>query len=362
MAWAMNALPQLQGIEAASLDAATREDYRDHMVKIIAAEYVAPWFASISSFFFGFLLLSAANTAIGDMVSIQYLMSRDRELPPAFTALNRYGMPWLGLATAAGVSSIVLFLVGNDTEMLAGLYAIGVVGAIAINLLTCGSNFKLDLKKWERAVLVGVGALTFFIELTIAVEKPSALLFAGIVLGVGLTARYVGRRVAVPAAVPVELKPAVTLAQAHAIVPATAARILVPTRGHPKLLDFAIDYAKGKKAVIFLVFVREVSLAFRERGATVGTEAMTLAADREAQRIFAEAKKLCDASAVTMVPLYAVHDSPAEIILDHAATLGVDAVLMGVSQRGALWKTLKGDVLQEVINYLPPSIPLLIHA
>jgi hypothetical protein len=35
---------------------------------------------------------------------------------------------------------------------------------------------------------------------------------------------------------------------------------------------------------------------------------------------------------------------------------------MGVSKRGALWKTLRGDILQEVINYLPQSIPLLIHA
>jgi amino acid transporter/nucleotide-binding universal stress UspA family protein len=363
MGWAMNALPALQGIEAGSLDAAAREDYRDHMVKILAAEYVGPWFASISSVFFGFLLLSAANTAIGDMVSIQYLMSRDKELPPVFTSLNRFGMPWVGLASAVVVSSVVLFLVGNDTEMLAGLYAIGVVGAITINLLTCGSNFSLDLKKWERVVLLSVGVLVLLIEVTIAIEKPSALLFAVIVLSTGLLGRYIAqRRIAVPAIEPAILKPEVSPTQARALVPAGAARILVPSRGHPKLLNFAITYAKDKKAVMFLLFVREVSLAFKERGASVGTEAMTLESDSDAQKLFAEAKKMCGENGVIMVPLYAVHDSPAEIILDHAATLGVDAVLMGVSQRGALWKTLKGDVLQEVISYLPPSIPLLIHA
>ena len=79
-------------------------------------------------------------------------------------------------------------------------------------------------------------------------------------------------------------------------------------------------------------------------------------------KIFAEARKVCDDLGVAMQPLYAVYDSAAELILDHAATLGVDAVLMGVSKRGALWKTLRGDVLQEVIEYLPESIPLLIHA
>jgi nucleotide-binding universal stress UspA family protein len=103
-------------------------------------------------------------------------------------------------------------------------------------------------------------------------------------------------------------------------------------------------------------------LAFRERGASVASENMTLNNDKEAQGIFAGAKKVCDEAGVPMIPLYGVYDSPAELILDHAATLGAEAVLMGVSRRGALWKTLKGDVLQEVINFLPKSIPLLIHA
>jgi nucleotide-binding universal stress UspA family protein len=132
-------------------------------------------------------------------------------------------------------------------------------------------------------------------------------------------------------------------------------RYLVPTQGNPKLLKFAVSLAKDKKAALFILFVREVALAFKERGGP-------LANDKEAQRIFAEVKKACDDADVPMVPLYAVHDSPAELILDHAATLGVDALLMGVSKRGALWKTLRGDILQEVINYLPQSIPLLIHA
>jgi len=57
-----------------------------------------------------------------------------------------------------------------------------------------------------------------------------------------------------------------------------------------------------------------------------------------------------------------VHDSTAQMILDYAATLGVDVVLMGVSQRGALWRTLRGDLLQEVTSHLPQSIPLLLHA
>ncbi len=89
---------------------------------------------------------------------------------------------------------------------------------------------------------------------------------------------------------------------------------------------------------------------------------MTLANDEEAKKVFAEARKICDDLHVPMAQLYAVHDSAAEMILDHAALLGVDAVIMGVSKRGSLWKTLRGDVIKDVVEYLPDSIPLLIHA
>jgi nucleotide-binding universal stress UspA family protein len=377
MGYAMNALPQFAGYEAVErgddvvlvrdgveMPEDQRKDIEDHTVKILASHYVAPWFASLSSVFFGLLLLSASNTAIGGMISVLYLLARDKELPSNFTFLNRFGVPWMGLLCATLIPAIVLLIVGPDTQKLAGLYAIGVVGAIAINLMVCGTNMQLELKRWERGTLLVVGVLICAIEATIAIQKPFALLFALAILGGGLALRRIGQRVPPPVeALPVSLpRPVSETAIIRASIPTGAARLLVPSRGNPKLFKFAVTYAKDKKAALFVLFVREVALAFRERGGKVGAESMTLANDKEAQRIFADAKAMCDKAGVPMVPLYVVHDSPAEMILDNAATLGVDAVLMGVSQRGALWKTLRGDVLQEVIEYLPESIPLLIHA
>ena len=55
------------------------------------------------------------------MVSVQYHLSRDRELPRAFTRLNPYGVPWVGLVTATVLPAAVLFAVGPDTEKLADL-------------------------------------------------------------------------------------------------------------------------------------------------------------------------------------------------------------------------------------------------
>jgi len=358
LGYAMNALP------ASFLAGESHDDLQDRMVKLVASYYVGPLFASISSFFFGALLISAANTAISDMVSIQYLMARDKELPDGLTSLNRYGVPWMALAGAVALPVAVLLVVGAHMEILAGMYAIGVVGAISINLLACGSNIKLDLAKWERGTLLAVGIAVLCIAASIAVEKQAALNFACIVLATGLLARYAAQRARarVPALLPAAVAVAPGTAVLRASIPPSMPRLLMPTRGNPKLFKFAVNFARDKKAALYVLFVREVALAFKERGGPVATDKMTLANDKEAQHVFADMRRLCDESGVPMVQLYAVHDSPAEMILDHAATLGVDALLMGISKRGTLWKTLRGDVLQEVISYLPQSIPLLIHA
>ncbi|MCY3021383.1 MAG: amino acid permease [Planctomycetota bacterium] len=360
IAYAMNALPD------SFLAGESFVDKQDHMVKLVATYYVGPRFAAVSAFFFGLLLVSAANTAISDMISIQYLMGRDKELPDALTSLNSFGVPWLALIGATAAPAAVLLVIGAHMEVLAGMYAIGVVGAITINLLACGSNLKLTLAKWERGTLLAVGGVVGCIGVTVAVDKPAARNFALIVLATGLLARYAAQRARMrvpavaPAAAVAELSGAAALM--HERIPPSMPRVLAPLRGNPKLFQFAVGYAKDKKAALFVLFVREVALAFKERGGPLATSRVTLAHDKEAQKVFADVRKLCEEAGVPLVPLYAVHDSPAEVILDHAATLGVDALLMGVSKRGALWKTLRGDVLQEVINYLPQSIPLLIHA
>jgi len=385
MAWSINALTQHKGLdlqnfnpsywskstlselpeEVRDLRLKQKEDVQDHMVKILAHQHLGEGFAWVASIFFGILLLSAANTAIGDMVSTQYLMARDREIPSAFTKLNRFGMPWLGLVTATLAPVIVLFVVGNNMELLADLYAIGVVGAITINLLACGTNRALGLKRWEHVTLVTVGVVVAAIWVTIALNKPSALLFAAIVIGLGLLARHAvksakGRIGAVTMAISERME--ATASALRASIPMNIPRLLVPVRGgNPRLMKFAVAYAKDRGAAMYALYVREVSLSFRD-GRGVGSEDMTLENDAEARKILEDARATAEEQGVPFVPIYIVHDSPAEMILDQAATLGVDAVLMGVSQRGALWKTLRGDIIDEVMRHMPQHIAMLIHA
>ncbi len=60
------------------------------------------------------------------------------------------------LGTAVPIATVLL---APDVGHLAELYAIGVVGAIAINLSTCATNFELHLHRVERILM---GALAAF--------------------------------------------------------------------------------------------------------------------------------------------------------------------------------------------------------
>jgi len=64
---------------------------------------------------------------------------------------------------------------------------------------------------------------------------------------------------------------------------------------------------------------------------------------------------------VSALPVYAVSDNPAGTIVDIAATLGVDMLMLGAPHRSALAKLLRGDVVTEVARSLPENIQLVIH-
>jgi hypothetical protein len=73
------------------------------------------------------------------MIGLLYMMSRDREMPRQFRQLNRHGVPMWPLVIAVGLPIVVLLFAANFAS-LAGLYAIGVVGAITVNLGSCTFN------------------------------------------------------------------------------------------------------------------------------------------------------------------------------------------------------------------------------
>src|SRR5205823_9064820 len=89
---------------------------------------------------------------IVDLITIQFLMSRDREIPKVFQQLNRWGVPGFAMVLATVVPMLLVLLV-KDMAGLADLYAVGVVGAIATNLGASSTDRKLSIKAWERALM-----------------------------------------------------------------------------------------------------------------------------------------------------------------------------------------------------------------
>src|SRR2546429_6364137 len=126
-----------------------RDKHQTDMLAFLTGHYVGPWGEWAVRMVGGVLLLSATNTAITDMISVQYLMARDGELPQPLVGLNRFGVPWLPAMVAASVPIVVL-LMTHDLDRLAQLYAIGVIGAVAINVSLCAIHPRL--RRYRRKI------------------------------------------------------------------------------------------------------------------------------------------------------------------------------------------------------------------
>src|SRR5881398_1125737 len=192
---AMHALGGLQ-IAGGDVNAPGAEGVRDYMLRYMGEVFVGGAlgpalghvFGIIVSIVFALLLLSATNTAIVDLITIQFLMSRDRELPSLFQRLNKWGVPSAGMALATIVPMLLVLMV-KDMAGLADLYAVGVVGAIATNLGATSTDRKLAIKTWERTIMFVTFIVMFAIEMSLLIDKPNARYFAVTILAVGLIMR-----------------------------------------------------------------------------------------------------------------------------------------------------------------------------
>ncbi|PYK15593.1 MAG: amino acid transporter [Verrucomicrobia bacterium] len=310
---------------------------------------------------FFLLLLSAANTAIVAMIGLLYMMSRDREMPRQFRRLNGHGVPIWPLFIATGLPVVVLLFAANFTA-LAGLYAIGVVGAITVNLGSCTFNRSMGFN-WYDHVLFGITfVILAFVELTLAHTKVDALQFVLAVLIGGLALR----------AYTLKLQGLTTLTVtrevAQMVTPDLAAnmrtrleegqKIMVAARGITPVLSFAMDEAQLRKATLFVLYVKEVAVYFTAAGTPLGRSKWP--DDPEANAIMCSMLKLGGERGVNVVPLYAVSQDASATIVDLAATMGIDFLVIGASQRPAMAKLLRGSVATNVAQHLPDSIQLLI--
>lgn len=361
LGWAMLSLPKSFAPALTS--------HKEDMLRFVGQHYATlaggAWFGHGFSLFvgvvFGLLLISAVNTAVVALIGVIYMMAQDGEMPTQFARLNKHGVPIIPLIVAVAIPILVL-AVTKQFEALAGLYAIGVVGAISVNLGSCTFNKRLGLRAPERLIMGATFLVLALVELTLAKTKPDALFFAICVLGVGLGFRAYSHKISGLKTVTVTRK------VAEMVTPDLVSKIqtrlgegqkiMVAARGITRVLSFALDEAHLRNATLCVLYIREIAVFYgggpTQRGRPKWQD------DPEANAIMSLMLQLGAERNIAVQPVYAVSEDAAATILDLAATLGVDFLIIGASQHGGMAKLMRGSVATNVAQQLPESIHLLI--
>ena len=325
-------------------------DHKEDMLRFLGEHYVGQWFGWFVAFSLGTLLISAGNTALNDLISIQFLMAVDKELPLSLRKLNRHGVPFIPLIITT-ILPVLVLLVIQDVETLSHLYAIGLVGAMIINLGSTATDKSVSMKSYIKILMLVSAIVLFFIEASIAIKKHEATIFAGLILLLGLAARQVVKWKLASKPVPTETIPALpvpTRKRRRTSIPSTK-YLLAIKDVNDRLLRFALDEAKQRGAFLFILRVKEIA---------VGTlpERMEMKVNGAEEHI----DKVCSVAGIDYqiisIPSYEVGYTIAE----QAATFGVDRVIMGATKRSVLENMLRGSVMRSLSALLPEDVQLVI--
>lgn len=340
----LNLLLALAMVALAPDRAAHKEDMLAHMARM----YVGPWGEWPVRIIGGLLLLSATNTAINGLTSIMYVMSRDGEMPTVFQKLNAFGAPWVAVLLAASVPATVL-LFAHDLETLAALYAIGVVGAVAINCSLCTFHPRLR-KQWRKVFMGLLGAVLLAIWVTLAATKHEALIFVTVVMAIGLGLRAVTRYAASRRPKPSLLRQAIMEQLSPEVL--AGPKLLLATAGSDQLADTAMEEARRRESALVVCFIRQVALGYMTQ------TGLTLETDQAAQELFIEFLQHGQRHGVPIIPMYDTGPDASVMIAEAAAMNAVNKVLIGSSRRGSLHRLIKGSFQRRLESLLPPDIPV----
>ena len=325
-------------------------DHKEDMLRFLGEHYVGPWFGWFVAFSLGTLLISAGNTALNDLISIQFLMAVDKELPLSLRKLNRHGVPIIPLVVTT-ILPITVLLVIQDVETLSHLYAIGLVGAMIINLGSTATDKSVSMKSYVKILMLVSAVVLFLIEISIAVKKHEATIFAGLILLLGLAARQVVKWKLASKPIPTEptnVFPAQIHKRRRTSIPSTK-YLLALKDVNDRLLKFALEEAKHRGALLFILRIKEIA---------VGTlpERIEMKVNGEEEHI----ENICSTFGIDYqiisIPSYEVGYTIAE----QAATFGVDRVIMGATKRSVLENMLRGSVMRSLSALLPEEVQLII--
>jgi amino acid transporter/nucleotide-binding universal stress UspA family protein len=311
------------------------------------------------------LLLGASNTALIGCYHVFLALVRLGFLPQWLAERNlRFGTPHRAIAISVVVPIVVVLATRGQMELLGDMYSFGLLGAFT---LTSVGIDRLRLQEKHRGPAFWIGLFTSALVIVAwavnLVEKTKATLFGGSVTLVGFGIAYAVRRgwigghrsgfteaeAAEHAAAELETAAeVVTLEEASEMKSIYPSTTLVAVRAaNLRLFQEALARARGAgDASVYVIFVDEVpGLFFPPKAGP----------SREARQVLQAAVDYFKQAGFTAVPVWRMaHDAGASVA-GAARKLGMEAVMVGTSQRNALWHLLRGNVLKSLVRELPPT-------
>jgi amino acid transporter len=366
--------PTLTALSISVIPEAMKASGTDSFISDLALTTSGPWLQIYVVAAASALLLFAANTAMIGGYHVFLALSRDRFFPRILAKRNtRFSTPhWAILITTAVPIATILMTNGRLT-LLGDMYSFGLLGAFTFTAL------GLDVIRWRegsRNALFWVGlATTVMVGGSWAVniiEKPLATVYGGTLAGIGLVWALAVRREWIIHAInriPFIAKRAfvvrartefaveeeqeiVTVASAVAMRSLYPSTTIVAVLGYNrKLMEEAIQRAKGlNEHALYLISVTEWPGLFS------GAE------QRPSSEVVQSMNQMgqdADKEGVFVIPIWAISDDAARTISEAALSLGCTAVMLGVSQRSAVYHMLRGNVLRGLARRLPENFKII---
>lgn len=311
------------------------------------------------------LLMGAANTALIGCYHVFIALVRLGFMPPWLAERSRrFNTPHRAIAIAVMVPVAVVIVSHGQMTLLGELYAFGLLGAFTLTSVGL-DRVRWQERKWSLSFALGL-ITTFLVAGSWAVNlfhKKWATLFGGSVTLLGFGIAYAVRRgwlggrtsgflsaeaaeqaaARLPSATEI-----VTVEEALDMRAMYRASTLVAMRApNLRLFQEAAARVRGREEqAVYLLFVDEIPGLFYPP---------KTGPSREAQEVLATAVDFFRQADITAIPIWRMaHDAGASIA-GAARKLGAEAVLVGTSQRTAIWHLLRGNVLRSLIRDLPAS-------
>jgi amino acid transporter len=324
------------------------------------------------------LLLFASNTAIIGNYHVFLALVEQGFLPARVAERNRrFRTPHVAVIVATILPIVVLLLIGSNQVELGHLYAFGLLGAFLL------SSAGVDAIRWRegvRGARFGVGVLTTLLVLTawlvnLFVQKESTvigivLVGVGLLLALGSQQRWFSdlfymhpavkrraERMIAESEHGLETKlqaDILSLPQAEAIIDLYPSHTLVAIRSaSPGVIQEAMARERGFGGkTLYAIYVEE------RTGLFVG--ASEYEPDEEGIEALRSAVRSGEREGFEIIPIWTVSHNAVEGLARAAELLGVNALVIGASQRHAIYHLLRGHVVAGLTRHLPSHIRLVL--